>query len=305
MVAVRAPTRTVAPPHSEASAWPVGKALAGRREPGVGDARVEESDMIRILCGLCLAIVLTVPAAAPADDPSSGPTGTSGDDASTPSVDADNEGNPWGTFSGNVAFVTDYAFRGVSQTRESYAPQGGLNWSHDSGFFAGFWGSRVNFGGGSDAYMEQDYFVGYGGSVGAMSYDLSVWYFYYPREGAFNYYEYVANAGYDLGFASLKLGFLYSPDYLAAFDDAIYVSTGFEYPIPIEMPYGLGLTLDANVGLTKAQDPIFSDDDYTDWNVGLVLSLPRGLNVSLRYVDTDESFDDADSRWIAGVGIDF
>jgi uncharacterized protein (TIGR02001 family) len=250
--------------------------------------------MSRTWSALCIAVALCAPALAFADEPS----------ADTPSVDAGEESG-FGSLTGNVAFVSDYAFRGVSQTRESYALQGGLNWSHESGVFLGFWGSRINFGGGDDSYMEQDYFAGYAGEVGPVAYDLSVWYFYYPRNGALNYYEYVANAGYDLGFASLKLGFLYSPDYLAAFDDAIYVSTGFEYPIPMEMPYGLSLTLDANVGLTKAQDPIFSDDDYADWNVGLTVGLPRGLNLSLRYVDTDESFDAADSRFIAGINLDF
>jgi len=219
---------------------------------------------------------------------------------------AEDEGFP-GSLSMNAGFFTDYAFRGVSQTKESYALQGGVDWSHDSGLFLGFWGSRVNFGSGDDSYMEQDFYGGYAGSLGALSYDIGVYYFYYPRNGALNYWEYAVNTGYDLGFASLKLGLLYSPDYLALVDDAIYVSTGFEYPLPIEMPYGLSLTLDANVGLTKAQDPIFSDDDYTDWNVGLIVGLPRGLSLDLRYVDTDEDIDIADSRFIVGlgVGIDF
>ena len=243
---------------------------------------------------LCLALCSASPGNARADDAEALPT-----------VDVASESRPYGVISGNVQMVTDYAFRGVSQTRESYALQGGLNWNHDSGFFAGFWGSRINFGGGDDSYMEQDYFVGYGGAVGRLSYDVSAWYFYYPRNGALNYYEYVANAGYDLGFMSLKLGFLYSPDYLAAVDDAIYVSSGFELPLPLELPGGLSLTLDANIGLTKAQDPILSDDDYADWNVGLILGLPRGMNVSLRYVDTDEDLDAADARFILGVGVDF
>ena len=48
----------------------------------------------------------------------------------------------------NVALTTDYVWRGTSQnTDESLALQGGFDWADDSGFYAGAWGSNVNFGG--------------------------------------------------------------------------------------------------------------------------------------------------------------
>ena len=56
------------------------------------------------------------------------------------------------TFSGNVAVATDYVFRGVSQTQERPAIQGGFDAAFDSGFFAGIWASHVDFG--TDASTE-------------------------------------------------------------------------------------------------------------------------------------------------------
>ena len=37
--------------------------------------------------------------------------------------------------SANVGMVTDYRFRGISQTDESFAIQGGFDYAHDSGFW--------------------------------------------------------------------------------------------------------------------------------------------------------------------------
>ncbi len=56
------------------------------------------------------------------------------------------------TVTGNVSLTTDYAFRGISQTQEEPALQGGFDATFgDSGFYAGAWASSINFGtGGSN-----------------------------------------------------------------------------------------------------------------------------------------------------------
>lgn len=245
--------------------------------------------MAHLCRALCLALSLGLAAPALADT----------SDVAAPS----DEGFP-GTLSINATYTSDYRFRGVSQTKESWAPQWGMDWSHESGLFVGMWGSRINFGG--DEWVEQDIYAGFAGSVGRLSYDLSACYFYYPREGSLNYWEYIANTSLDLGFASLKLGGVYSPDYLNFLGDGYYVSTGLEIPLPLDLPYGVSLSLDGTIGLTKTEEVIFEDDDYVDWNIGLVLSLPRGLSLDLRYVDTDvDDVDDADRSFVAGLGVEW
>ena len=42
---------------------------------------------------------------------------------------------------GNVSLTSDYKFRGISQSDESPAIQGGLDYAHDSGFYVGTWAS--------------------------------------------------------------------------------------------------------------------------------------------------------------------
>jgi hypothetical protein len=46
------------------------------------------------------------------------------------------------TLTANVGFTTDYIFRGISQTSTNPAVQGGVDYSHSSGLYAGVWGSR-------------------------------------------------------------------------------------------------------------------------------------------------------------------
>ena len=56
-----------------------------------------------------------------------------------------------GDFSANVGFVTEYSFRGIAQSDEHPAIQGGFDYSHDSGFYAGIWGSNVDFNDGDES----------------------------------------------------------------------------------------------------------------------------------------------------------
>ena len=74
-----------------------------------------------------------------------------------------------GSFSANVALTSDYYFRGISQTNNDGAIQGGFDWSHDSGVYAGVWASNVAFG---STNIEADTYIGYGNEVSGFGYDL-------------------------------------------------------------------------------------------------------------------------------------
>ncbi len=71
------------------------------------------------------------------------------------------------------AVVPDYDFRGISQTKEDPAFQLGLNYNHASGFYAGLWGSNVEFGPG-DPSIEVDLFAGFAGGDAKESFGYDV-----------------------------------------------------------------------------------------------------------------------------------
>lgn len=210
-----------------------------------------------------------------------------------------------GEFSGNVATYSDYSFRGISQTGRNIALQGGIDWAHDIGIYAGIWASSIDF---DQAYLEQDLYLGYAGEVGAFSYDLGAVFFYYAKEEQFNYWEFPLKLGYDFDVFSLNAGALWSPKYFGVLSDGWYLSTGIEVPLPLEIP-GMEFAVDANFGYTNAQGIVNGDNSYIDYSLGLVVGLPKGLGVDLRMVGTDAESTygakAAGDRFIAGLTYSF
>ena len=87
------------------------------------------------------------------------------------------------TLAFNVGAFTDYRFRGITQTRFDPALQGGIDFSHKSGFYLGTWASNIKWikdGGGRNSDVEIDIYGGYKGSVSDVGYDLGVLGYLYP-----------------------------------------------------------------------------------------------------------------------------
>jgi len=90
-------------------------------------------------------------------------------------------------FSANVSLVSDYRFRGISQTMRQPAIQGGFNYSNDCGLYLGTWASNVDgtchfF---NNTSMEWDLYGGYKRPFFPcrcpdFTYDVGLYYYYYP-----------------------------------------------------------------------------------------------------------------------------
>lgn len=89
---------------------------------------------------------------------------------------------PEHTFTGNVAFVSDYRFRGISQTFKLPAVQAGFDYAHSSGLYLGTWGSNVtNNVYANGAGMEWDLYGGYKFEVAKdLGADVGLLYYWYP-----------------------------------------------------------------------------------------------------------------------------
>ena len=89
------------------------------------------------------------------------------------------------TLAYNVGVVTDYRFRGLSQTSLKPALQLGVDFAHKSGFYLGAFGSNVNwvkdFNGATKGSYELDLYGGFKGSISKeLSYDLGLIAYIYP-----------------------------------------------------------------------------------------------------------------------------
>jgi uncharacterized protein (TIGR02001 family) len=142
------------------------------------------------------------------------------------------------TISGNVALATDYAFRGVSQTDESPAIQGGLDAAFgDSGFYLGTWASNINFGTGG-GNLELDVYGGYKFALGGVAMDVGVLGYLYPGasdDGAeLDYWELYAKPSIALSPQfTLGAGFYYSPEFTGESGDGFYYEVNGAYALSL------------------------------------------------------------------------
>lgn len=210
---------------------------------------------------------------------------------STPALADDDEGG----FSGNVTIVSDYSFRGVSQTNLLPAVQGGFDYELDNGFSFGTWASNVNYGDGGTS-QELDLYVGFTQSLNdTTSLSFSLIQLEYPGDGENLDYQELA-AGLDIG--SISLGFVYSPSYTGVNDWQFnYVSAGYGTTL------GDNVDFSASIGLNSADD-IGGDgeDSYIDYAVGVSVPI-KGLDLGFQVVGTNiEDSEIGEGRLVLSLG---
>jgi uncharacterized protein (TIGR02001 family) len=222
------------------------------------------------------------------------------------------------TVSGSVGLVSDYRFRGVSQSDENLAVQGGFTIAHESGIYIGTWGSNLSgwgtFGG---ANMELDLIAGYKFPVAGGTLDVGATWYMYP--GGFDNTDFIepyAKLSGTAGPVSLTAGIAYAPkqealgawsangtvaanvDYSAgtgysnpgAKGDNLYVWGDAAAAIP-----NTGLTAKAHIGASsgnKGLGPFATSvtptGNYADWLLGVDYAIPSTpLTVGVAYVDTN------------------
>lgn len=214
--------------------------------------------------------------------------------AAVPALAAKESGIP-GSFSANVSLTSEYYFRGLSQTDDAPAIQGGFDYevplTKPVGLYLGVWGSNVDFneaGGVDGATIEIDAYGGLKGNIGdtGVSWDIGFIYYAYPGADSSLNYDFVeaqAAFGYDFGVASVTASVNYSPDNFGDSGDAFYPKLAVDVPVP-----GIkDLTLSGSVAKQFIDDEaVFGSPDYLEWNIGLGYSV-AGFDLAVNYTDTD------------------
>jgi uncharacterized protein (TIGR02001 family) len=197
------------------------------------------------------------------------------------------------TFTGNVTLASEYLYRGIAQTRGKPAIQGGFDYAHSSGFYAGVWGSSISWIGdavaGASANVEIDVYGGYKGTIsGDFGYDVGVLTYNYPGTG-----KPTGAAKPDTvevyGALSWKwLSAKYSHTTGSLFgwtkpDGTKTKGSGYlEFNAAYDLGNGWGLT--GHVGHQKVKG--LSDASYSDYKIGVTKDLGVGV-VGLAYSDTN------------------
>jgi len=195
--------------------------------------------------------------------------------------------------SSTVTALTDYDFRGITQTGLGPAFQASLDWSGESGLYAYLWGSNIDFGDsdeGSTQNVEVDLGLGFAGSFTEdFGYDVgAVYYEYLGGDNAVadvNYYEIKGGLNYT-EHASTTVW--YAPDYGNSDKSAWYAEANGDVPLPW-WELGVALHLGYSGGdYWNNADPDSVSDGFYDFSVGLTRSFGH-FDFAVKYVDGSDN----------------
>lgn len=200
---------------------------------------------------------------------------------------------------GNVNVTNNYIWRGLTQSINEAAVQGGLDYASETGFYVGTWVSNVSYDS-DDAYSyEHDLYAGFAGETNGIAWDFG-----------YLYYNYDANAGFDFGeiYGTVGIGNFSASLYLLAnaepdegpgqdfgFGEASYWS--FDYGIPLASGAQLGLHAGYHEG-----DFVYAfngvTDDYWDFNISIAKDGLAAMitQTSLGNDDDGDGFEDYASQ---------
>jgi len=210
--------------------------------------------------------------------------------------------------SANVTLASDYAFRGVSQTDNQFAIQGGFDWAHSSGIYLGTWASNVDsqfFGGATDPQIELDLYGGYANELSnGIGYDLGYLRYQYPGGSDFNTNEFYLKGSYK-GFGA-SVNYSDELNFVGSNSSAWYWAASFDHTFPYEI--GFSAHIGYNAGDAYSDDKALGGT-YTDWSLGLSKNV-AGVDLGLTYVDNNVSKSDCGSnvceaRVVASIGKSF
>lgn len=183
--------------------------------------------------------------------------------------------------SANMSVVSNYIWRGMTQSDNSPAIQGGFDLTY-SGLYAGAWGSNVEFGDNSRASAEFDIYGGYTNEFKGIGYNIGAIQYAYPNESKnLNFAE--AYFGLTKNFEIVEIGAKY---YYGIKTDTFDAPNAWEATLAVPLP--MNINFNALYG------------DYDDvgnyYSVGFVKSFDKyKIGVSYAGIVADASSSDQDN----------
>lgn len=194
------------------------------------------------------------------------------------------------TLSYNVGVVTDYRYRGISQSRLKPALQGGIDFAHKSGFYLGAWGSTIKWikdAGASRGAFELDLYGGYKGEIAKdLGYDIGYLRYQYVNNTLGSVPGF-ANANTDEIYGALTYGMFtakYSHSLSNLFGNPDSKGSGY-LDLSATVDMGNGWSVVPHIGHQKVKH--ISAGSYTDYSITVGKDMGSGFSLSAAVVGTD------------------
>jgi uncharacterized protein (TIGR02001 family) len=215
-----------------------------------------------------------------------------------------------GPVTANVTVASDYRFRGLTQTMERPALQGGFDYTHRSGFYLGNWNSNVSSAIFPNSNLEMDFYGGYKPTFGDITADIGfIWYAYSGSRATITNLQTGTVCGdCEIDNKEIYVGATWKwigAKLYWAIDDLFGIpDTKNSWYLDLTGNYdlGSGWGIVGHFGRQKVKD--FSDATYSDWKLGVTKDL-RGFIFGVAYVDTnakDAAYTFSDARKTTNIG---
>jgi uncharacterized protein (TIGR02001 family) len=208
--------------------------------------------------------------------------------------------------SSTVNLASDYTFNGVSQTGNDPALQASLDYSAESGFYAGTWASNVDFGSGEDTNIEWDAYIGqYFQLNDKVGLDVGIAYYTYHGDSlsdTYNYPEAYTKFGYSSSMGDSELNFWYSWDYFGL--DVDHYIAMVAHTFEVAPGHSVKVSFDRSTSDDKTIWPWDGKDAYNHYRVEYMTSW-KGFDFDLALEDTTMDYDAADARVVLSVSRTF
>ncbi len=184
----------------------------------------------------------------------------------------------------NAAVVSHYLWRGFDLNNENPALQGGLDYEHDSGFYAGAWASQYEFDEEDDG-IEIDIYVGYSLALND----------HFSVDASINSYQYTGSTDSSIEW---KIGLVHDRFELNYFHDqdleTDYIELNANYPITEQF------SANAHYGINDD-----GDDNYNDYSLFVNYAISDMWEANLGYSNHELDTQFAQGTIFAGVFVYF
>jgi uncharacterized protein (TIGR02001 family) len=200
---------------------------------------------------------------------------------------------PESTLAYNIGAVSDYRYRGISQTRKQATLQGGFDYNDKSGFYVGAWASGIKWiqdAGAKDGTVEIDLYGGYKGAAGDVAYDVGFLRYQY-QGNTLAKVSGLVDANTNEVYAAATMG-LFTAKYSYATSNLFGnpKSTGSYYlDLSAAVDLGEGYSLTPHVGRQSIANG--ASYSYNDYALTLGKDLGNGLSASAAVIGTNAQKD--------------
>ncbi len=206
-----------------------------------------------------------------------------------------------GSFTATIAFVTDYSYRGISQTQRQVAVQPSFGYETAPvsekvplSAYVGAWGSNVYFPNtGTFAEIDLNAGLRLKPMEGKLTVDLGYTRYNYPGAAGdlfFDFNEFALVVGYDFGVAQVSGAVRYSPNFYGNSGIAWYKWAQVAVPLPfVNFNENVTFKVFGTVGnqyVERFANYGIGNDNYWDWQIGIGATV-YGFDLSIAYVDTN------------------